>query len=387
MKLNSHNEWSPLREVVLGTVEGFIPPLEFPNVQEKIVAEANSLVAKAYPRWYLEEVAEDLANLESVFQSFGIKILRPSWQENSANFSGPNWAAQGYDIYNVRDLHIVFGDTLIVSASASRFRFFEHYALQNIFYNHYMPEGIRWIYAPPPCLRGEYVEEYQRPWTALEESEDERHIALSGGLSETFHRLTENEILFDAANIIRIGEDVLYLVSSTGNRLAGKWLQSVLGSHYRVHITDLYRSSHLDSTVLPLKPGSVLLNSNRVGPENYPKIFQKWDKLYFGDVVPVPENEIKFHQDVRLTVFRELKAMGVNSALEHISSPWAGLNVLSINPETILVHDLQLPLIRLLEGRGFNVIPIRMRHLYSMMGGLHCSTLDTVREGSLEDYR
>ena len=52
-----------------------------------------------------------------------------------------------------------------------------------------------------------------------------------------------------------------------------------------------------------------------------------------------------------------------------------------------LVHDLQLPLIRLLEGRGFNVIPIRMRHLYSMMGGLHCSTLDTVREGSLEDYR
>jgi len=28
-----------------------------------------------------------------------------------------------------------------------------------------------------------------------------------------------------------------------------------------------------------------------------------------------------------------------------------------------------------------------MRHCYSMLGGLHCSTLDTVRDGELADHR
>ena len=33
------------------------------------------------------------------------------------------------------------------------------------------------------------------------------------------------------------------------------------------------------------------------------------------------------------------------------------------------------------EGYSYyNVIPVRMRHMYTMLGGLHCSTLDTVRK-------
>jgi len=62
--------------------------------------------------------------------------------------------------------------------------------------------------------------------------------------------------------------------------------------------------------------------------------------------VPVPEAEVAFHRDVRLPVLHELRAMGVDSALEHISSPWAGLNDLSLAPSTVLVHDQQVPLIR-----------------------------------------
>jgi glycine amidinotransferase len=387
MILNSHDEWSPLKEVVLGTVEGFVPPIELPSKDLKLLERANGIVQKAYPQWYLEEVAEDLAELESIFIRSGIRVIRPQWSEESANFCTPNWAAQGFDIYNVRDLHAVFGNMLVASASAARFRLFEHYALQKLVYENYFSEEMRWIYAPPPRLKGEYLESYERPWTALEESENSQHEKLSSGLSETFHRLAETEILFDAANVIRLGEDILYLVSSTGNRLAGKWLQSILGGRYRVHITNAYRSSHLDSTILPLKPGVVLLNNARVGPVNSPDIFHTWEKLYFGDVVPVPVEEVNFHRDIRLSVFNELKSIGVGSALEHISSPWAGLNVLSLDSRTVLVHDKQTPLIRLLESKGFEVIPVRMRHCYSMLGGLHCSTLDTVRAGELADYR
>ena len=387
MKLNSHDEWSPLKEVILGTVEGFIPPLEVSRGNEALFEKSKQVIKKAYPQWYLDEVAEDLDGLVRIFQNAGVRVLRPSWQEERSDFQTPNWAAQGFDIYNVRDLHAVFGDMLVSSASSARFRLFENYAIQDLIYKNYFSQEMRWACAPTPKLKGNYLEAYQRPWTPLEEVEDAQHSKLSGGLSETFHRLAESEIIFDAANVIRLGEDILYLVSSTGNRLAGKWLQSILGDRYRVHITDAYRSSHLDSTILPLKPGMVLLNNARVGPANCPDLFNKWDKIYFGDVVKVPEEEIDFHRNIRLPVFHELNSLGVQSSLECISSPWAGLNVFSIDPKTVLVHDKQLPLIRLLESRGLTVIPVRMRHCYSMLGGLHCSTLDVVREGEIGDYR
>jgi N-dimethylarginine dimethylaminohydrolase len=387
VKLNSHDEWGRLREAVLGTVENFAPPLELSIRDEGLLDRARGIVARAYPSWYLDEVAEDLEQLRHILEQAGVNVVRPRWREAHQDFHGPNWSASGFDIYNVRDLHAVFGDALVVSASASRFRIHEHHAMQEIFYDRYFEAGMRWIYAPPPRLVGDYLEAYQRERTVLEQEEDSAHAALSGGLSETFHRLAEHEILFDAANVIRIGEDVLFLVSSTGNRLAGRWLQEILGSSYRVHVTNAYRSSHLDSTILPLRPGLVLLNSARVSTENCPEVFERWEKMYFSDVVPVPESEISFHRDVRLPVHHELQSLGVGSALEHISSPWAGLNVLSLDAETVLVHDMQKPLIEALERKGMTVIPVRMRHCYSMLGGLHCSTLDTVRDGELADFR
>ena len=38
-----------------------------------------------------------------------------------------------------------------------------------------------------------------------------------------------DEPAFDAANVLRFGEDLIYLVSATGNELGGHWLQSILG--------------------------------------------------------------------------------------------------------------------------------------------------------------
>ena len=46
-------------------------------------------------------------------------------------------------------------------------------------------------------------------------------------------------------------------------------LQSILGDEYNVHTTrDIYRSSHIDSTVMCLKPGLVLLNDTRVNEKH-----------------------------------------------------------------------------------------------------------------------
>jgi N-dimethylarginine dimethylaminohydrolase len=331
----------------------------------------------------MDEVAEDLEGLCGIFRQAGVSVLRPSWSEKSSRFETPNWMAAGFDIYNVRDLHVVFGNTLVVSAPSSRFRLFETHAFHDIFYRYFFDEGFRWVSAPLPRLRGEYIHEIRRPPSQLEVTENTLHKRLSHGLNETFHYLDDDEVIFDAANIIRVGRDILFLVSSTGNRKAVTWLANILGADYRVHETHAYRSSHLDSTILPLRPGSVLLNGARVSEKTCPAIFNGWDRLYFTEVAPVPESEIEFHRSTRVPICNELRDLGVESHLSHISSPWAGLNVMSIDPNTVLVHDRQTEMIRALEIKGFTVVPVRMRHCYTMLGGLHCTTLDVVRASAL----
>ena len=69
-----------------------------------------------------------------------------------------------------------------------------------------------------------------------------------------------------------------------------------------------------------------------------------------------------------------------------MSSPWVGMNFLSIDPQTVVVDKRQEKLIKKLESLKFTVVPIPMRHIYTQGGGIHCATLDTVRESHLESY-
>lgn len=379
MRLYSRNEWDPLKKVIVGTVEGFSPGLEFDQrVPSDLRKKAVELARCAYPQAYLDEVAEDLDELCRIFQQAGVEVISPSWTASEDNFETPEWSASGFDIYNVRDLHIIFGNKLVVSAPCSRFRLFENYALQKLFYDHFFDEGFLWIAAPTPKLSGRYLHEIDGPRNEIENLEDHLHTKLSGGIKEIYHRLDEDEIIFDAANIIRFGEDALFLISSSGNRKAAKWLQQIL-PECRIHVTEAYRSSHLDSTILPLKPGLVLMNAARVSEVNSPDFLDKWKKLYFNNPAPVCDKEIIFHREHRLPIYNKLKKLGAESALGHMSSPWAGLNVMSIDEQTVLVHDRQTELIRLLEQQKLTVVPVQMRHCYTMLGGLHCTTLDVVR--------
>jgi len=267
----------------------------------------------------------------------------------------------------MRDLHLVVGNTVIESPSQERHRYFEALGLYDIWY-HYFDVGCRWIAGPKPKLVGHYMLTYQE--------DGQKH-----------QKLTEDEILFEAANVVRMGKDLLYLISRSGNYRGAKWLQGVLGEDYRVHTAaDIYRSSHIDSTVLCLRPGLVLLNGARVNPQNCPKIFDRWEKIYFTDIQPTPQKTLEFHDNVRKKIYAALVKLGIDTDLEHLASDWIGMNVLSLDPETVVVDERQPALIKTLESHRLTPIPIRFRHSHLMKGGIHCSTLDTVRDSTLESY-
>ena len=379
MKINSHNEWDTLKEVILGTMDGYFPGLEFnKNFKHKNFDKVIKIAKSAYPKSFVDEVNEDLNDLKKIFIKNDIKVHRPKKYNSDKIFSTPYWSAIGCDSYNVRDLHIVVGNKVISSPSPVKYRYFEPYNLQEIFLN-YFKNGFEWISAPNNKLNKHYLIPFKQK-KIIYDNEDKIQKTFMKGRKEKFFKLNEKEIMFDAASTIRMGKDLVYLVSNTGNYQGAKWLQMILGNKYKVHPVTSYRASHIDSTILPLNSKTVLINSVRVPKNRVPKVFKKWKKIFHSEMAEVPESELKFQKKFRDTAFRKLKDLGVNSHLNSISSPWAGLNVLSINPKTVLVDRRQEKLIKKIEKEKFNVIRVRMRHIYTMLGGLHCSTLDTVRK-------
>jgi len=368
MKVNSHNEWDKLLEVIVGRAESIaemIMPFDS-HLSEEQMHEAFEIAHSAFPKNIIDELNEDLEGLCNVFTQFGAKVLRPNNMDIHKLFASPNWKAVCNNLINMRDLHLIVGNTVIESPSPSKHRLFEATGLYEIWYD-YFKMGFKWVCAPKPQLKGRY----EIPFYENE---------------QRFIKLSEEEILFDAANTVRMGSDLLYLVSASGNNLGAQWLQGVLGNEYKVHTTDkIYRAAHIDSTVLCLRPGLVLLNGHRVNEKNCPEIFKTWDKIYFNDIISYPQEIIDIQEDIRRNVAQKLNKISIATGVDSMSSEWIGLNILSLDPSTVVVDKRQIPLIRELESRKFTVIPVSHRYSY-FVGGIHCNTLDTVRDSKLENY-
>ena len=100
----------------------------------------------------------------------------------------------------------------------------------------------------------------------------------------------------------------------------------------------------------------MVLNASRVNQVNCPKAFNGWEKLWVSDVTEQSFYEYPY------------------------ASKWIGLNMLSVDPNTVIVDKQQYQLMDDLDRSGFTVIPMQMRHARTLGGGFHCVTLDLVRE-------
>lgn len=380
----SVSEYGQLRKVLLGAIEDYKPSCwawkAQTNVNAQSFANAVAICDEAIPSQIIEEVSEDLLNYEVALKSLGVDVIRPPRISSKPIYETDVFYSFGRDFYNLRDLHIVFGKQIVSSSPSQPNRILEISELRNFVAKVASELDLDFIACPTPRLINDPVyPNIRNSYGDLEYSEEALATNLGSITQEIWHRLTENEILFDAANIVRYNGKALYLVSSTGNMKAFEWLKLNIPD-FSFYMTDVYRSSHIDSTILPLNEETFLVNSVRVNASNIPQSIRDKKILYFSDVARIPDAEIAFHQQYRATAGAQLETLGFQSNLLDMSSPWAGMNVLSINSKTVMVESNQTQLMRFLESGGFEVVPIRMRHAYTMLGGLHCTTLDLVRD-------
>lgn len=304
----SINEWDQLKEVVVGRADFANWPSNdpvFSKENEKTTWTETPVPSGPVPDWIIDEANEDLDILASTLENYGAIVHRPkaiNYQERGGMYG-----------YCPRDRLLVYGDTIVDPAMMYPCRDMEIEALDEIIYR-----------------------------------------------ADTIHRMPRNDrYVMDAANVLRLNDSMLYLESVSGNYRAAHWLMEKF-PEVRIEICKFYSGVHIDSTIVPLREGLVLVNASRVNLEdNLPNVFDSWDIIWAteDDI-----NEQGFYQ-------------------YPYASKWIALNMLVLDPNTVIVDKNQNKLIKILEACNFTVIPLELRHSRTLGGGFHCVTLDLLRVG------
>ena len=303
--IHTHNEWDPLKKIIVGDATHANWPCHDPVFSlegEKTTWKETPVPAGPVPQWIIDETNEDLQTLADTLTSLGVEVVRPL----PLNFQ----THDGLYNYCPRDRLLVIGSTVIDTPM---------------------------MY---PC-RDMELQCY--------------HDILKDANVLTMPR--NQGLVLDAANILRFGPNkMLYLESASGNRAAYYWLLANLPPNTSIELCNFYSGVHIDSTIVPLREGLVMLNASRVGFDSVPNIFNGWHKIWINDVVPQPFYQYPY------------------------ASKWIAMNMFVVDPHTFVVDKNQPELIKTLESYQFTVIPLELRHSRTLGGGFHCVTLDLIRQ-------
>lgn len=357
--VNSHNDWAPLEEVIVGTPYH----LDYSEDVSSKLFFYNNLSPEPYLQgergeWRIfgeppsnqvrDEALEDLELFVSLLAAEGIVVRRPEVLEEVPTITTPWWsAAMGHAMMS-RDLFVVIDDEIIETPPMVRARYYEGDLYKELF-TEYFRQGARWTVAPRSRLR---------------EDNFDYSYAIAQGYTESAPERLSLEMMFDGPQILRLGTDLIFNCSTENHRMGVEWLRRHLGSPYRVreiNITD----HHIDAMLVALRPGLLLVEAS-VDVESLPEGLRDWDVIRYE-----PRESLEYRS---------------SDGTPFLASTAIGMNVLSLDEEKVVVQENETELIARLEKAGLTPMPCRWRHPRALGGGFHCMTLDIRRRGPRETY-
>ncbi|EPO7629472.1 TPA: amidinotransferase [Citrobacter freundii] len=348
--VNSYTEWELLEEVIVGIVDGARFPtwhvaLE-PVLPEGQVTTFQRLAGHPFPAERIELARQELEEFVHILEAEGVTVRRPTPQDQSQVFGAPGWSSTGLYCAMPRDVLLVIGNDIIECPLAWRSRYFEAAAYKPLM-KEYFRQGARWSAAPKPQLTDE---QFDPEWEA------------NAKPGTTPLVVTEFEPTFDAADFTRCGRDIIAQKSNVTNEFGIEWLRRHLGDEFHIHLLEFNDTHpmHIDATLVPLAPGKLLVNPERVLEK--PAIFKGWDML------PAPTPIIPDSHPLYMT------------------SKWINMNILMLDEQRVIVERQDEPMIAAMKKWGFKPIPCNFRNFNSFGGSFHCATLDVRRRGTLQSY-
>jgi len=384
MKYNIWNKWDPLKVCMLGNNWG---SEFFENIADDSIRSPMQRIAN--------ETLEELSYFEEVLKDFGCEVIRTK-VDNKDRIE--NYSDQYFPVprnaLQPRDNQLVCGNKL--------------------YSNNYDNPGIM-------SALTEYSNDYEGLFIFdihTSKLDRKRWNAVAGAAWPSFDYFLENrhnvsnfedtiweEILtfgdsFEDWNVVR------HLPTSANSFLIGNDV-------YMSHAVDLPMSrlqeifpdtrinmlahghTHTDGCFHPIKPGAILSLHDF---QNYENTFPGWDVCYlegeswtkvrkfhhtkkqnFGNWwVPGEEDNDKFSKFVN---------DWLDNWVGYVEESVFDVNVLVLDEHHVCVNSLQNEQLNaFLKKHKMEAIHIPWKHRYFWDGGLHCITLDLVREGQKQDY-
>ena len=181
MHIFSSNEWTQLKTIIVGSASKSNWPVNCPDFRrlEHTTLWKETPVPKGpVPEWIVNEANDDLNKLADFLSTLGVNVLRPK----EIDFV----ERDGFYNYCPRDRLLVIDDVVIDPVMPTRCRQME-------------------------------IEAY--------DFLDTNYVKAKGK--------------FDAANVCRLNDDLLYLVSESGDYDGARWLADYFEGRKTVHVLDL----------------------------------------------------------------------------------------------------------------------------------------------------
>jgi N-dimethylarginine dimethylaminohydrolase len=319
--MKSQNEWDTLKKVIVGVADhATVPELDI-SVRTVNYADrryTSDIPIGPYPTQVIDEANEDLDIFVDFLLKENVEVLRPEKTTTS------------YYNFCPRDVIFTHKDLTIATPMPLRCRKDAWKPMAKIFNN---LDVVSCNY------------------------QDELYNEKCIGNKEVL-ALTDVTPAFDAANILRANDDVLYLVSNSGNIAGAMLLQNLLGNRAKVHtLQGVYSYMHIDTTIAFLQEGLMLVNPERIKDiKILPKPFCNWDVIWCPDPVDI----------------------GHYNKYNH-ASKWVNMNLFSVNPNLVALEENQHPTRKALEKHGIDCAMLPMRQGRTLSGIFHCVTLDLER--------
>lgn len=294
----------------------------------------------------------ELDNLANILSSNGITVYRPDALDKIVPFTTPSFRSELSSASNVRDLTLVYGNKLIETPTFVRNRYYENTLLYDV-YNRAWDQGRggQWIKAPHTKL--------------TEDTIDLGHW----GDGRDYDNIPANYVMaIDGAQFLRIGRDVIVNINSYNQYLGFEWIKSFFPDtdFHVLHVAD----NHIDGCLICLRPGVFMVNPLYPNMrELLPEKFRNWTYLYPKDLTDNIDVSGMTDIDLRLA-----------------SSRGMDVNVLSIDENTVVSNKRAVGVNDLLDKNGFDIIEVQLEHGEIFAGGIHCSTLDLVRDDEYKYY-
>jgi len=329
------DSWSPLGEVWLGDCY----PVNFYDHLPSDVRDSFQAIT--------EITQQDLKVIKNKLTELGVKVQRPTYERI--------------------DDYVIDGNLLKPHITPRDFYFCHN---DNLYFNEDFNGGLPWK---------SVIKDYKENKTV--------------NVTDRFmHGLQIN-----GSNVVRVGKDLFFdLVYDDADQktqldIFNKKVRPCF-ENFRCHT--LFNGGHIDGCFAILRPGLILASQYFT---DYETTFPGWE------VINLQSPEFRNFDERKMTGKYEAKNWYApnleknNSFNDHIikyALDWVGtftetyfdINCLVIDEQNVLMIGENIKLFTYLNKKGINVhtVPFRTRTFWD--GGLHCLTVDIIRNGKVKDY-